>query len=254
MIVAVCGKGGVGKTTVSALLIDELARRGYQGRVLVVDGDPAATLHLALNLPDPTATVADVRDSTSLDANTVLNLPAGKKPTQFVFEQLMKAGVIKTFSRREMSFDFISMGQGEGPGCYCSINRALSVILSKMIEQYSLMLIDNEAGLEHLSRYRLQRADFFLVVTTPNRAARSVASRMIETVQALEMEIGEMWMIYNQTHEGFQPVSDEKAIIVPRSENLTNLELTGAAAIDLLDDDPARLALSPLMEKVILCA
>ncbi len=92
MIVALSGKGGVGKTTLLAVLLDELARRNYPGRMLAVDADPAMTLHLALGLPEPTATVAQVREAVELDAKTIRSLPPGTTPADYLLERLQAAG------------------------------------------------------------------------------------------------------------------------------------------------------------------
>ncbi len=173
-IIALSGKGGVGKTSLSALILDELARRRYNGRVLAVDADPAMTLYLALGLPEPAATVASVRDETKLDAQAVRNLPAGISPAANMLQELARAGVLAKHRLRRMPLDLLAMGQGEGPGCYCRVNSALKKVLSWITEKYDLVLVDNEAGLEHLSRYRLGRVDLFLIVATPNPAAMRV--------------------------------------------------------------------------------
>lgn len=254
MIISICGKGGTGKTTVSGLILDELARASYPGPVLAVDGDPASTLPMTLGLPDPLATLADVREKVTLDAQTIRRLPAGTSPASYVFEQMRVRGVLVSHQLRQMPLDLLVMGQGEGPGCYCSLNRALSIILNEMANCYPLVLLDNEAGLEHVSRYRLKRADLFLVVTMPNRAALSVAQRITATAKQLKIEIGESWRVFNQAPAGFQPAPNGPTLIVPYTQGLANLESQGKSVVALPADHPLRQAVSPLVEQVLACA
>src|SRR5262245_541887 len=141
MIVTFAGKGGVGKTSLCALLLDELLWRGYEGSVLVVDADPAMTLHLTLGLPEPAATVADVRETTPLDAQTLHTQLKGTSPAQYVAQRLYGAGVLAAYALRGKPLHYLAMGQGEGVGCYCRINRALSLILGQIVSSYDLVLI-----------------------------------------------------------------------------------------------------------------
>jgi CO dehydrogenase maturation factor len=251
MIVSLVGKGGVGKTLLCALLLDELARQGYADPVLAVDADPAMTLHLALGLPIPPATIAAVRETTPLDAQSVRQLPAGMSPTSHVRQQLHAAQVLQHHHLRSMALDYLAMGQGEGPGCYCRINQALTVILGQLIQPYRLMLVDNEAGLEHLSRYRLPRADLLLVVTTPAPAAQAVAWRLLETARALKMDIGESWLLFNNHRTGLTPPRREgHTLFIPTCPALADLERAEQPAIALPEFDPLRAALHPLVERL----
>jgi CO dehydrogenase maturation factor len=253
MLATISGKGGVGKTSVAAIILDEMARHGFTGRVLAVDGDPAGTLHLALGVPAPPATVAHVRDSTRLDARTVRGLPPGTSPASYVLGQLQAAGVIAESRLRDMPLDLMAMGQGEGPGCYCSINGALAMVLEQIIERYALVLVDNEAGLEHLSRYRIRRVDLFLVVTTAGRAARSVARRILETARQVGMELVETGTIVNRvsSSNGIHSYRSGLSVSVPESRELAALDLGGLPAVRLPDESPLRAALHPLVKKLM---
>ncbi len=258
MLIAFTGKGGVGKTSLCALLLDELARRGYKKSVLAVDADPAMTLHLALGLPEPFATVAGVRDTTPLDGRTVRNLPAGRTVPTYVRDQLQAAGVVARHRLREMPLDLLSMGQGEGPGCYCNINRALAAVLNQIVAGYDLVVIDNEAGLEHISRYRLPQADLLAVVTRPNPAAQAVARRILETVRQVEMDVGLTWLVYNAVPNGLELTEETRwtcpVSLVSESRELVRLEAQGEPAVALASDDPARRTLVELVERVERCA
>ncbi len=255
MIVTLSGKGGTGKTSLATLILDELARAGYAGLVLAVDGDPAMTLHMALGFPEPAATVADVRDSITLDAKTVRNLPAGTTPAAYVRGKLEEAGVIAARRLRQMPLDLMAMGQGEGPGCYCDVNRALAAALEHTRERYALVMIDNEAGVEHLSRLRVGRVDLFLVVTTPSRAAWAVAQHGLISARQAGMKLGEIGTIVNQVSGG--PASGNGCgltVNVPHSSELAVLDSGGRPAVELPDGAAARLALSPIVERLLQCA
>lgn len=254
MIVTLCGKGGVGKTTISAMLLDELARAGYPGPVLAVDGDPASTLAMSLGLPASEVTIADIRDNLQLDAKTKRNLPKGMPPAVYAYKQVQETGALLSYQLRDMPLDLITMGQGEGPGCYCDVNHALSSVLKKLVHRYALILIDNEAGLEHISRYRLERADLFLVVATPNPKARSVAQRIMATAHEVNIAIGESMVIYNQIPPGFHPEQNgypTMPLTIPHSSTLAEIEMLGKPIDVLPVDDVARQALQPILARIM---
>jgi CO dehydrogenase maturation factor len=251
-IVAICGKGGVGKTSLAALLLDELARRKVAGPVLAVDGDPASTLYLALGLPAPAATLAQVRETTPLNARTVRNLPAGVTPVEYVAAQMQEAGVIGEHSLREMPLHLLTMGQGEGPGCYCSINRALSTVLESLTQHYPIILVDGEAGLEHLSRYRLGQVDLLLVVSTPSRAAQIVAGRIVQTAHQVGMAIGQAGMILNRAPVDLRPKLALPILTnIPDSAYFVALERLGLPVVELPDGNPVRASLKPVVDSIL---
>ncbi len=252
-IVSLSGKGGVGKTTLTALILDELARKGFPGPVLAVDGDPAMTLHLALGLPTPPATVADIRDDTALDAKTVRNLPVGITPADYVAQQLTAAGVLRRVSLRQMPLDFLSMGRREGHGCYCSINKALTTVLNDILGRYPLVVIDNEAGLEHLNRYRLHRVDYFLTVATPARPAIAVAQNIHATARQVGMDIAADGLLLNRVN-GIRPQIDDNTEVVsvlPDDRLLFDMEIGGYPIVGLPDSHPLRRALSAVIDHIL---
>jgi CO dehydrogenase maturation factor len=251
MIVSIVGKGGVGKTSLCALLLDELARQGYAGSILAVDADPAMTLHMALGLPAPPVTVAQVRETVRLDAQTIQRLPEHMSAAAYLGQQLQAANVLRHYLLRRMPLHYLALGQGEGPGCYCHLNRALTAVLGQIVQRYDLVLLDNEAGLEHISRYRLDRADLLLVVMTPTRSAQAVARRLLETAQAVKLSLGEIWFVFN-SHRCRQAHSSAESatLFVPLSANLADLELAGQPVVALPEHEPMRAALRPLLERL----
>jgi CO dehydrogenase maturation factor len=243
-LITFSGKGGVGKTTTAALLIDELARFGFQGRLLVVDGDPATTLYLALGLTSPAVTLADVRDELQLDAKTVRGLPGGQTPAQFVARQLLERQVLGRAGLRRMAFDTLALGWPEGrPGCYCGLNTALSQVLNQLLGQYDLVIIDNEAGLEHLSRHRVGQVHLFVTVETDQLASRIVARRIEQVARTVGMEIGEVLNIRIG-----QPERSEFRVVVPVDPEVAAVQ-AGVSAVSPLN--PCRRAIYPLIVRAL---
>jgi CO dehydrogenase maturation factor len=254
MIVSLAGKGGVGKTTLCALMIDELARHNYSGRVLVIDGDPAMTLPLTLGVIPPAWTLADVRDSTPLRARQIRALPPGMSPDQFILNTLKDRGVIANCQIREMHFDLMFMGHSEGPGCYCNVNQALTKALATIQNDYDLIITDNEAGLEHLSRYRIHQVDLFVIVLTPGRSSWAVADQIRHTAEVMEMDIGETWLAYNRTLSQGMSLNSRNTLLLPECETIAALDRQGGPLLALTDDHPMRTAIKPLVEQICKCA
>jgi len=252
MLITVSGKGGVGKTTITALLVDELLRLGYPGRLLVVDADPAQTLHLALGVAEPGATLAQVRETTSFKAADIRALPMGLTPAEAMRRKLANSNVIASRTLRGQTFDLLAMGHGEGQGCYCAVNGALSEALAAVMDSYDLIVIDNEAGLEHLSRYRIKQVDLFLVVIRPGRAAVTVGRQIQGLAEQVGMNLSEVGYILNHTSvvsiiPPVQPLLSK----VPVSMQLTRQEMTGeGAVVSLTDDAQSREALLPIVQKI----
>lgn len=252
MIITLAGKGGVGKTSLAGILIDELARRHFKQKLLVIDADPAATLTMTLGIDAPAVTLADIRDSTPLDAGQIKQLPSGTSPARFVRNRLASEGVIARRRLRELDFDLLLMGHGQGPGCYCRINQALTQALASIQAEYDLILIDNEAGLEHISRYRLNRVDLFLLVLTPGQTSWQVANRIKATAEAIGITIGQTWYLYNRVYETSRLGSPgPRTLLLPECSTLMMFDRQGGPLHALAENHPLRLALTPLTDLVL---
>lgn len=248
MLITVSGKGGVGKTTITALLVDELLRHNYPGRLLVVDADPAQTLHLALGVAEPEATLAQVRDTTPLNAAAIRGLPEGSSPAGLVWGRLANENVIVPRTLRGRNFDLMAMGHGEGAGCYCAINSALSEALNAILENYDAIIVDNEAGLEHLSRYRIKQVDLFLIVVRPGRSAQVVGEQVQRIAEQVGMQLLEVGYILNQAETvANQPAS---LSVLSHSLELAMLDQQARAAIELSTAAPQRFNLLPVVERI----
>ena len=174
--IAIAGKGGVGKTTVSGLIIETLRRQG-KGPILAIDADPNATLAAVLGL-DVKITLGELQAETLAK---IRELPSGVPLGRHIEYELHQAVV------EGDGVDLLTMGRGEGPGCYCAVNSILRRCLENLSADYPYVLLDNEAGLEHLSRRVSQDVDALLVVSDGSPVALRAASRINGLVDALTL-------------------------------------------------------------------
>ena len=156
--IAIAGKGGTGKTTIAGLLIKLLKEEG-RGPILAIDADPASNLNTVLGLPLE-RTVGDIREDTSDKAR------AGKLEAGIAKQDLLDYEINSSIVESD-GVDLLAMGRPEGPGCYCAANNMLRTIVDRISASYDIVVIDNEAGLEHLSRRTTRDVDVLLVVSDP---------------------------------------------------------------------------------------
>ncbi len=154
--ITVVGKGGVGKTAISALIVDLLSKKGV---VLAIDADPSTNLNMALGLPLG-STVGRAREDVTDD------IQKGKIPPNVSKQDLLDMKIREALVESK-GFDLVVMGRPEGPGCYCYANTLLCKYLDILQKNYPYVVVDNEAGLEHISRLNQQEVDLMLVVVEP---------------------------------------------------------------------------------------
>jgi CO dehydrogenase maturation factor len=189
--IAVAGKGGTGKTTLTALLIGYLLERRQGRSILAVDADANANLNEALGLTIDETIGVILEDTKNPGA-----VPTGMTKDIFVEYRLSRA-LVETDH-----FDLLVMGNPQGPGCYCYPNDLLKRYLEKMGGNYDYMLVDNEAGLEHLSRRLVPRVDLLLV--TSDATARGVrsAGRVREIVERVKIEVDRIGLVVSRGRGG----------------------------------------------------
>jgi len=185
--IAVSGKGGTGKTTVAATLVRWLGDRVSKS-ILAVDADANVNLNDVLGA-ELKATVGGIREEMRAMAG---HLPGGMTKQQF-FEYKIQTSLTET-----PEYDFLAMGRPEGPGCYCYANNLLRDILATLSGNYRFVVIDNEAGMEHLSRRTSQAIDSLLILSDPTVRGIRAAGRISRLLQELDTRVGGKFLILNR--------------------------------------------------------
>ena len=209
--IAISGKGGVGKSTIAALVIRWLNDKGITS-VLAVDADANANLHELLGVSGGEA-IGTIREEMRDKVN---NMSGGISKTQFLELKVHQCLV------EAKGFDLITMGRPEGPGCYCYANNLLRDILKTLSENYQYVVIDNEAGMEHLSRRTTQQIDYLLIVSDPSIRGIQTAGRINRLLKELDTRVGKRFLIINRSN-GMLPPAVEKQIQPEGLELLSTL-------------------------------
>jgi CO dehydrogenase maturation factor len=220
--IAVAGKGGTGKTTITALLIKYLVEN-KKGSVLAIDADPSTNLNLALGVPLE-ETVGDIREKTLQEVKGGSSLSGMSKPDYL--ELRVNQALVE-----EEGFDLLAMGRPEGPGCYCAANNMLRVCVDHLSKSYDYVVIDNEAGLEHLSRRTTRDVDLLLVVSDPTTRGLIAAARVAELIKELHTHAGQVGLVVNRVMGGN---GDEPQLAQPLQQIIAdnNLQLLGLIPLD----------------------
>ena len=246
-IIAVAGKGGTGKTLVSALLIGYLVDNG-RGPVLTIDADPSTNLDLTLGASIE-ETVGDIREDTSQQVSSGTFTSDMSKP-EYLELRVNQALV------EEHGYDLLAMGRPEGPGCYCAANNMLRQTIDLLSKSYSYVVIDNEAGLEHLSRRTTQDVDLLLIVSDPTIRGLATAERVAQLIDELQTKVGHIRLIVNRVprDESGDPVlashleqfiEDKKlklAGVIPMDTLVAEYDTVGRPLVDLPQESSARKA------------
>ena len=235
-VIALAGKGGTGKTTTTALLIKYLLKKQLTP-VLAVDADANANLNELLQL-EVGATIGQIRKELKGD------LPPGMTRDQFMNMKIQQAII------EETGFDLLVMGQPDGPGCYCSANQYLAMAMDHLASNYRYILVDNEAGMEHLSRMNLRVIDYLLIVSDPSARGILTARRIAEITGPLGLTVKNRYLIVNRTPEPMSAELEAKireAVqesdlplggIFPSSEELIRQEITRGSYLQLANEVP----------------
>lgn len=194
MIIAFAGKGGVGKTTIAGVLIRYLVEEQLKGPVLAVDADPNSNLNELLGV-EVRATIGEAREMMKKD------VPQGMTKDVW-FEYKVHESIVEG-----KGFDLLVMGRPEGPGCYCAANSLAKQSIETLKKNYPLVVADNEAGMEHMSRLVTQDLDHLYVVSDPTPRGLITAKRIIELIKELKLNIKKWHIIVNRVRE-----TEEKTI------------------------------------------
>ena len=258
-VIALAGKGGVGKTTLAALMVKFLVEN-RKGAVLAIDADPTANLNIALGM-ELDMTIGDIREDMLAQVRTSLTeggaamgaLPGGISKHEYLDFQIRSSLV------EGDQCDLIAMGRPEGPGCYCAVNHNLRDVLDTISKSYAYMIIDNEAGMEHLSRRTTRDVDHLLVVTEAAHRSIVVAERIAAMRHEMDIRIDKTWLVVNRVNGDIsaplmaeiQKIDAELLATVPAGQDITNQEANSRAIMDLGLDSPAYQAVAAFMEKIV---
>jgi CO dehydrogenase maturation factor len=238
--IALSGKGGTGKTTMAALLIDAFRRMG-ETPILAVDADPNANLHEALGM-DVTESLGAMREEAFTRA-----IPAGMSRHDYVrlrFRQVLVEGT---------GVDLIAMGRPEGTGCYCFSNDLLSECLADLQAEYRFIVIDAEAGMEHISRGTIGTPDLLLIVSDPGARGMRTAARIRDIALSLGLPRDRMYLVVNRVREGAADVGGEPVPLiaeVPVDPAVEEADLEGRPIVAIPADSPARVAIEALATRI----
>jgi CO dehydrogenase maturation factor len=237
--IAIAGKGGTGKTIIAALLTKLLSQKGV---VLAVDADPSTNLNQALGLPlDENRTIGKIRERLTEDVSR------GRLSPLIVKQEYMYSKILESLVESR-GFDLLAMGRPEGPGCYCAPNEFLRASLDQLIKsyKYSYIVMDCEAGMEHISRQTTRDVDVLLLVSDPTIRGITAAARMRDLIGELRTKVGKICLIVNRVKNGL-PREIEKAVAdfglqliatVPEDPYISDLEIKGTPLIELPQDSP----------------
>ncbi len=244
-VLAVAGKGGTGKTTMAGLVIRALRRTG-RTPILAVDADPNTNLDAALGLR-PNRAISDVLHETRGMREVPGNLPRATY-LEYHLEDCLAEGE---------GVDLIVMGRPEGAGCYCAANHLLRDYLDRLMGGYPFVVMDNEAGMEHLSRRTTRDVGLLLIVSDPSLAGVKAARRIQDLVQELGLSVREIALVVNRASA--VPVAVERVFgeggirlggVVPEDPLVAAYELEGRPLLELPDDSPAARAVAEILAEV----
>lgn len=253
--IALAGKGGTGKTTISALIIRYLTEE-RNGSILAIDADPSSNLNMVLGVEVET-TVGDIREGmlTLVQSSGALagSMPGGMSKHEYLDYQIQMALV------EDERVDLLAMGRPEGPGCYCAANQMLRVIMDRIEKQYKYVVIDNEAGMEHLSRRTTRDVDVLLLVTDPTQRGLIAAQHMREMVPELDIGVSCVYLVVNRLR-GEMPEPLAQAVertglellgTVPEDAAMAEFEFAGRPLVELPAETAVYRAVREIAERAI---
>ena len=244
--IAVAGKGGTGKTTISGLLVRYLIQHKAGKKVLAIDADPSSNLHLVLGLP-LTQTIGDIRE----DAR------GGVQPGQSRQDWLSYA--VRMAVEEGDDCDLLAMGRPEGQGCYCAANHMLRNIMDGINAGYDFVVMDNEAGMEHLSRRTTRDVDHLLLVSDGSLRGMTAAESMVGLSKELEINVRNTYLVVNRVIGEMTPALRAKAetmgvpllAVLPYDPLLVEFDSQGQPLVELPENAAMSKAVAGIAEKLL---
>lgn len=249
LVIAVSGKGGVGKTTTTALIVKILSEAN-RGSILVIDANPDSNVPEVLGIP-VTRTVGVVTEELKRA------MERSEIPPAMTKEDILEARIFGIL-KETPSFDLLVMGRGEGEGCYCPVNALLARIVDRLSKNYDLTIMDMEAGLEHLSRRTDRDVDVMMVVTDPSSMGLQTARRIKEVAKEVHIEFKKFYLVGNRFKPEMEPMLRGEAQkmgyefvgIIPNDDNVSAYNLAGNSLLGLPSKSPAIPAVRHVLTRI----
>ena len=235
--IAISGKGGSGKTTLASMII-RLLMEGEAGSILAVDADPNSCLGLSMGV-EVTGTIAKLREQ-SRNKKTGDGGMDRSRSFEYGIQQAITEG---------KGFDLLTMGQPEGPDCYCAANNLLRTFMDKLNSAYSFVVIDNEAGMEHLSRRTTNNIDLLCIVAEPNPIGEVTARRIFELSNELPIEVKRAGIIWNRAEKVKEVDGIESFGFVPYDEAIFEASMQSKSIFDIGKGSASYSAMRRILEK-----
>ena len=248
--IAVAGKGGVGKTTTCGMLIDYLCKKN-QGPVLVVDADANSNLNEVLGV-EADVTLGTIREEMA-QAELHGTIPAGMTKADYAQFKFNSALI------EEDDFDMLVMGRTQGKGCYCYVNGVLKTLVDKYAKNYAYVVMDNEAGLEHVARGTLPHVDTMLLISDCSRRGIQAVARLAEMIADMDLKPGKLGLIVNRAPGGVLSDGVKAEIekyglnllgVLPQDEGVYQCDCDGEPSSKLPDNSPMKQALKGIMQNI----
>jgi len=250
--IAVAGKGGTGKTTICGLIIDYLSKQ-KKTPILAVDADANSNLNEVLGV-DIEMTLGDIREEVAQAELAAVNpIPAGISKMDYMESKFANALI------EERDYDMLVMGRSQGEGCYCYVNGVLKTQISKLSGNYKYIVVDNEAGMEHISRGIVKKVDTMLLISDASRRGVQAVGRIAQLVRDMKINPTHMGVIINRAPNGFlsDGVKEELTIqnlelfgVMPHDELIYEYDSEGRPTVELPEDSVSKTVLREIMNKL----
>lgn len=251
-VIAIAGKGGVGKTTLTGLIIQYLGKKG-KGPILAVDADANSNLNEVLGV-EVEETLGDIREEVARAEMSKDNpIPPGVSKADYMEFKFDDALI------EDDDYDLLVMGRTQGKGCYCFVNGLLQAQLQRLEKNYPYIIVDNEAGMEHISRGVLPNMEVAILVSDCSRRGVQAVGRIAQLIKECDMHPKKVGLIINRApngvlNEGTKAEIEKQGLtlfgVVPQDETVYEFDCDGTPIVDLPEDSPVRKAIVEIIDNL----
>lgn len=251
-VIAIAGKGGVGKTTLTGLIIQYLGKKG-KGPILAVDADANSNLNEVLGV-EVEETLGDIREEVARAEMSKDNpIPPGVSKADYMEFKFDDALI------EDDDYDLLVMGRTQGKGCYCFVNGLLQAQLQRLEKNYPYIIVDNEAGMEHISRGVLPNMEVAILVSDCSRRGVQAVGRIEQLIKECDMHPKKVGLIINRApngvlNEGTKAEIEKQGLtllgVVPQDETVYEFDCDGTPIVDLPEDSPVRKAIVEIIDNL----